>query len=181
MKRRQLLLTGGVAAAAVAGGAAWRWRAERASQPGDGPEGADLPAFWQHSVEGMDGQPLPLRSLLGQPLLVNFWATWCPPCIREMPIIDRFHREFGAARGNQAWRVLGLAIDRREPVADFLARQPVGYLIAMAGLEGTEWSRALGNERGGLPFSVAFDARGRIRHRKLGEISEAELRAWASA
>ena len=149
------------------------------SSSAPGPQ-AQLPAFWQHSVEGLDGQPLPLRGLLGRPLLVNFWATWCPPCIREMPLIDRFHQEFGVPAGPRAWQVLGLAIDRREAVAEFLARQPVSYLVALAGLEGTEWSRALGNERGGLPFSVVFDARGRLAHRKLGELSEAELRVWAT-
>ena len=82
-----------------------------------------------------------MATLRGQPLVLNFWATWCPPCVKEMPEIDRFQREF-AARG---WQVLGLAVDRPQPVREFLARTPVGYTIAMAGLEGTELSRQLGN------------------------------------
>jgi len=187
MKRRTLALAA-VGVAGAAAGLVWRSRqdgvsADHAGGSGSPPTGSGDPAlssFWAQSVERVDGRPLALGSLRGRRLLVNFWATWCPPCIREMPLLDRFHREFGTGAGPRRWTVLGLAIDRREAVVDFLARQPVGYEIALAGFEGSQWSRQMGNDTGGLPFSVAIDASGRIVERKLGEVSEAELRSWAS-
>jgi hypothetical protein len=92
-----------------------------------------------------------------------------------MPALDRVHREF-APRG---LTVVGLAIDGPTPVREFLTRSPVGYAIGLAGFEGTELTRRLGNDRGALPFSVLFGADGTIVQRKLGEASEADLRAWA--
>lgn len=169
MNRRQWALGAGAAVAAVAGGVAWRVREE--APP---PETASL---WQRRFEQPDGGTLVLARLRGRPLVVNFWATWCPPCVKEMPELDRFHRAF-AARG---WQVLGLAIDRAEPVREFLARQPVGFAIALAGLEGSAIGRELGNTTGALPFTAVIDAAGRIRQRKLGETSFAELSGWASA
>jgi len=116
-----------------------------------------------------------MASLRGKPLLLNFWATWCPPCIQEMPEIDRFARQFAS----NGWQVLGLAADQEKPVREFLGRQPVGYPIALAGFEGITLSRQLGNEAGALPFTVAFDAGGRVTHRHLGETRFEMLAAWA--
>lgn len=169
MNRRQWALGAGAAVAAVAGGVAWRL-----SEEAPPPETASL---WQRRFEQPDGGTLALASLRGKPLVINFWATWCPPCVKEMPELDRFHRAF-AARG---WQVLGLAIDRAEPVREFLARQPVGFAVALAGLEGSTIGRELGNTTGALPFTAVIDAGGRIRQRKLGETSFAELSGWASA
>jgi len=167
MNRRHLLMAG-VAGGAAASGLAWQsWR-ERQAQ-------AELGDFWSRRFPQLDGRELALASLRGKPLVINFCATWCPPCIKEMPEIDRFHKAF-ASRG---WQVLGLAVDRAEPVRAFLAQHPMSFGIALAGLEGTDLSRQLGNERGLLPFTAAFDAKGRVSHRKLGQTSYDELAAWA--
>ena len=168
MTRRRVLV-GTVAAAAAAGGLGWQlWQQRGTSDVGD---------FWSRRFERPDGGELLLSSLRGRPLVVNFWATWCPPCVKEMPEIDRFHTAFVG----KGWQVLGLAVDRPEPVRDFLARRPVGFHLALAGLEGTEISKLLGNERGLLPVTAIFDAQGRVVKRKLGETSFAELSAWASS
>ena len=135
---------------------------------------AAVQAFWSYSVEQPDGSTLALSRFRGRPLVVNFWATWCPPCIRELPVIDAFAR----AQGADGWQVLGLAIDRRDAVVEFLRKQPVSYAIGLAGFDGTQWSRDLGNAQGGLPFTAAFDAQGALRHRRLGEISAEELASW---
>lgn len=175
---RRRWLAAGVAVSAFAGGA---WLASRRdgapTEPGQAPaRTADAAeSFWQLSFDTPAGATLATASLRGKPLLVNFWATWCAPCVREMPEIDRFHRDH-AAKG---WQVLGLAIDGPTPVREFLTRVPVGFAIGLAGLEGTDLVRQLGNERGGLPFSVAFDRQGRIAQRKLGETSYDELAGWA--
>jgi hypothetical protein len=75
--------------------------------------------------------------------------------------------------------VVGLAIDQPEQVRSFIARLPVSFQIALAGEDGTELLRELGNSQGGLPFSVVLDRRGRVVHHKLGETSFAELSGWA--
>ncbi|HSV70619.1 MAG TPA: TlpA disulfide reductase family protein [Methylibium sp.] len=168
-KRRWLI--GGVAAAGLAGGA---WF----GLGGTSPRGEAAPApFWTLSFDTPTGTTLALAALRGKPLLVNFWATWCAPCVREMPQIDRFFNDFKA----NGWQVVGLAIDGPTPVREFLGRVKVGFPIGLAGLDGTELVRTLGNEQGGLPFTVAFDADGRLVRRKLGETSYEELAGWARA
>ena len=168
MKRRLWI---GTAVAAAAGGAglAW-WRSQ--------PQGTPAPeTLWSLELERPQGGPLALSAFRGQPLLVNFWATWCPPCVKEMPEIDRFSRDFKARGG----RVLGVAIDGPAPVREFLQRRPVGYDIALAGLAGSELMRQLGNAGGVLPYTVLLDARGHIRQQKPGETTHEELARWASA
>ena len=109
-------------------------------------------------------------------MLVDFWATWCAPCIRELPALQRFQRDY-ETRG---WRVLALAVDSPAPVLEFIARIKLELTVAMAGIGGMELLRSLGNTQGALPFSVAIDSAGRIRHRHLGETKYEELASWAS-
>ena len=194
MNRRNALVLG----TAVAGGmAGWAWQARRgpsapraeggtgSGDPGSSPSSsaaAAVATFWGQGAAQPNGQRLEFSSLRGRRLLVNFWATWCPPCVKEMPLLEQFHREHGpqARPGPLGWNVLGVAIDRSEAVVEFLRARPVSYHIVVAGLEGTTWGRTLGNDKGGLPFTVAIDAGGHITHRKIGEISAGELRSWAS-
>lgn len=180
MNRRNWLL-GGAGVAAAAAGVAWQqWRSGGAVAPGVAPAGPPLDeasaALWQSTFTGTDGQPLVMARLRGQPLVLNFWGTWCPPCVKEMPELDRFAREV-APRGV---RVLGLAIDSPTPVREFLARTPVSYTIALAALEGTDLSRKLGNTSGALPFTAVFNRQGALVQRKLGTTSLEELRGWAA-
>jgi thiol-disulfide isomerase/thioredoxin len=133
-------------------------------------EGA-VPGFWSGSYETPEGQTLSLSSFQGKPLLVNFWATWCPPCVEEMPLLQSFYQ----ARRSSGWQVLGLAVDQVGPVRAFLARLPMDFPIGMAGLSGVALSRALGNETGGLPFTVVFSPQGEVVHRQIGKLSEADL------
>ena len=135
---------------------------------------AELGDFWQRSFPTPDGGTLALSSLRGQRLLINFWATWCPPCVEELPLLSAFYNENKV----NGWHLLGLAVDKPAPVTQFLARTPVSFPVALAGLEGTELSRTLGNNVGALPFSVLFDADGRIHQRKIGQLDAAELARW---
>ncbi len=115
-----------------------------------------------------------MSSLRGAPLLLNFWATWCPPCVKEIPLLDDFYHQQQAA----GWRVLGLAIDSPTPVREFLAARPVGFPVGLAGLVGTDLGRTLGNKNGALPFTVVIGRDGRVIERKLGAIDLADLRRW---
>jgi thiol-disulfide isomerase/thioredoxin len=130
--------------------------------------------LWSLSFPKPDGGVLRMADLRGKPLVLNFWATWCPPCIKEMPDIDRFAKSFSSQGG----QVVGLAVDNPKAVREFLARSPVGYAIGLAGFEGTELSRRLGNISGALPFTAVFDRKGRIAQRRLGETRTDELQAW---
>ena len=178
MKRRHWLL-GGAASAAVAAGVGWqRWFEGRlAPAPAEAEAAAESSAggLWQMSFEQPDGGRLLMSTLRGQPLLLNFWGSWCPPCVKEMPELDRFARQFGA----QGWKVVGLAVDNAVAVREFLARAPVGYAIGLAGFDGLALTRALGNDQAGLPFTVAFNRQGALFRRKAGATSFDELAAWA--
>ena len=171
MNRRHWLFVGAGTAAAVAG-VAWRLRGERAAA-GPAPDEAAL-AFWRMNFTQPDDKLLAVASLRGQPLVLNFWGTWCPPCIKEMPELDRFASSF-AKRGG---RVLGLAVDNPTAVRQYLARSPVGYTIGLAGFDGSDLSRQLGNSAGGMPFTAVFNRQGAVVQRKLGTTSAEELERW---
>ncbi|MFM2066469.1 MAG: hypothetical protein RLZZ584_1378 [Pseudomonadota bacterium] len=186
MNRRNLLFVG-VAAVAGAAGVWWSQRrpvaapAETAqlpveSAPAQAPAASTgKPDLWARRFDKPGGGELVFAELRGKPLVVNFWATWCPPCVKEMPELDRFAKDY-AAKG---WQVVGVAVDGPTPVREFLQKTPVAFPIGLAGFGGAELARDLGNSGGGLPFTVVFDAAGKQVHSRLGQTSYAELAGWA--
>lgn len=186
MKRRPLIV-GGATAAVVAGLATAWWqdapREEKAAGPEGGPGagGEDKAAagridVWSLAFLTPNGDTLSMNALRGRPLLLNFWATWCGPCVTEMPLLDRFAQ----ARAAAGWQVLALAIDEAEPVRRFLAEHALHLSVGLAGTPGLALSRALGNDRGGLPFTVAFGREGRAAASKVGAVSAELLEVWAT-
>lgn len=158
-----------MAACALGAGVAW-WRlAPREAQS------PAVAAFWASRFEGPQGEPLVMEAFRGRPLLVNFWATWCPPCVEELPLLNAFQAEQGA----RGWQVLGLAVDQAAPVRQFLQKLPLNFPVGMAGLAGTELSRSLGNLGGGLPFSLVLDRSGAVQRQKVGKLDAADLEQWA--
>ena len=137
-------------------------------------EGGQIPA--DLVLTALDGSPLPLASFRGRPLLVNVWASWCPPCVEEMPELDTFSRQ----QGDNGIQVLGLALDTPEAVQAFLAQVPVHYPQAIDVPGPADASVALGNERGLLPYTVLIDAQGRLVRRKLGPFTAGEIARWAN-
>ena len=170
MKRRVALVAGVAATAAVAGAGVALWRARGAVAPAQA-------AVWTLSFERPAGGRLLLSAFRGRPLLLNFWATWCPPCVAELPLLDRFQREQAAS----GWHVAGLAVDNSAPVREFLDKRPVSFAIGLAGVGGVELARGLGNAGGALPFTAVFDRDGRVARRRLGVITPTDLRDWVGA
>lgn len=172
---RRALVWGAAAAAGLAGaGLAW-WRLQPHGSSSEAT--AALNAFWVLSLETPEGAPLPMQGFRNVPLVVNFWATWCPPCVEEMPLLDSFYRE-NKAKG---WQILGVAVDQPSAVRRFMQKTPVTYPIGMAGMGGTELSKSLGNLAGGLPFTVVVHPKGNVIHRKIGQVSPQDLAQWAGS
>lgn len=132
-------------------------------------------SFWQQQFDQLNGVKLSTASLKGKPLVLNFWATWCPPCIEELPLLNSFFNQ-NKAKG---WQVLGLAVDQSEPVARFLTQSPLAFPVALAGFAGIEVSKSLGNLSGGLPFTVVFGSIGTVLHRKMGKLTTSDLLGWS--
>ncbi|MEN5424962.1 TlpA disulfide reductase family protein [Stenotrophomonas pennii] len=124
----------------------------------------------------LSGAPVDLQRFRGRPLLINVWASWCGPCVEEMPELARF----AAAQGDQGVQVLGLALDTAEGVQDFLRRVPVDYPIVLETPGPADASVRLGNTQGLLPYTVLVDAQGRIVQQKLGPFAKGEIEGWAS-
>ncbi|MDP4301703.1 TlpA family protein disulfide reductase [Leptothrix discophora] len=188
MNRRNLTL-GAVAGVALVAGIGWSLRrsGSTASTPSTAasaaaPATADAASanggdVWSLGFDRPEGGRIELASLKGKPLAINFWATWCPPCVREMPLLDAWARK----HADHGLTVLGLAVDSPSPVREYLLKTPVSFPIGLTGFSGTELARQLGNEQGGLPFTVVFNAAGEPIIRKLGETQEADLAAWSKA
>lgn len=170
LNRRQWGM-GAVAVAAGAAGAGLAWRRYRPTEVHSEAERA----FWSSRFEGPNGEAVDLAAWRGRPLLVNFWATWCPPCVKELPLLNAFYR----SHRDRGWQVLGLAVDQPSAVRGFLQKLPLDFPVGMAGLAGTELSRTLGNASGGLPYTVVLGREGTVLHRKIGQVSESDLEQWA--
>jgi len=167
--RRVAMYAGVAALAAIAGaGVAWKRQAGGVITP------EALNAFWAAEFDTPTGESLSMQALQGRPLVINFWATWCTPCIEEMPLIDAFFRE----NESKGWQVLGLAIDQPSRVRQFLTQFPVSYKVGLAGMNGTEIAKILGNDAGGLPFTVVLNADGQLILRKLGKLTPDDIKKW---
>ena len=167
MKRRSLIIGGAGAAAAVAGVGGALWQSQHAELQPDA-------SFWALRFERPEGGELAVAALRGKPFLLNFWATWCAPCVTEMPLLDKFHQ----AHLSRGWQVVGLAVDSPTPVRSFLARRAMSFPIGLAGMDGVELARGLGNGTGALPFSVLFDGAGQALAHKLGALHPEDLDDW---
>ena len=166
---RRHWMVGVAGAAVVAGvGLSW-WRSAGGRLP---PATEQL--LWSSTFEQPHGEMLALASCRGAPLVINFWATWCPPCVEEMPLLDAFYQE----NLSKKWQIVGIAIDQPSAVRRFLAAQPVHYPIALGGVTGNHLGRQLGNESGSLPYTLVLDAHGRVLQQKLGRLDPQDLKKW---
>jgi len=118
------------------------------------------------------GRPFALAALRDKVVVLNFWATWCPPCVDEMPELAELHREI-APRGGT---VVGIGIDSAANIRQFAEKNRFPYPLLVAGFGGLELARQFGNHSGSLPFTAVIDARGRVVELTLGRVRIARLR-----
>jgi thiol-disulfide isomerase/thioredoxin len=124
------------------------------------------------SLPDLAGHPQPLRGTDGRPRLYNFWATWCEPCRREIPLLNTLEARYRADR----LQVVGIAVDFRDSVQDYLKHQKISYPLLVGEENGVEAARAFGMEMA-LPFSVFADGDQHVVAMKLGELHADEVEA----
>ncbi len=127
--------------------------------------------FFNTSLQNASGVTEALETYRGKTIIVNFWATWCPPCREEMPELSVLHQE----NQDNDIVVLGLAIDELEAVTDYLEASPVSYPIYIAESQGMAMSAQLGNKKGVLPYTAIIDAKGRIANTFYGKVNQTML------
>jgi thiol-disulfide isomerase/thioredoxin len=170
MKRRTAIIGAvGLAAMGSVGYFGWQQSSRRAPQANRAirpvtSTAPDIEAFFAAVLPDMAGDDQPMAQWRGRALVINFWATWCPPCVKEMPDLNRLAQQHPGAQ------FLGIAIDTASNVTDFVKKIPVSYPIFVAGLGGVSLVRALGNAAGGLPFTVLVRAQGDLGPVILGPV-----------
>ncbi len=127
-----------------------------------------LPEFVLNDI---DGQPRNIREWAGQPLLINFWATWCAPCRREIPLLQQLHSEKPAS----GIQVIGVAIDNQPDVEAFLSEYGVNYPNLVGEADAMQVSSLFGMDNLGLPFSVLAAADGSLLTVHIGELDYDQL------
>jgi peroxiredoxin len=138
------------------------------SQPAS--ETTRLPAF---NLPDINGQYHHASEWQGKVLVINFWATWCPPCVKEMPLFVQLQEKYSA----QGVQFIGIGIDRLEAIKAFAKRIGVNYPILVGEQDAIALAESLGNSQGGLPFTVIVDRTGRIARHQLGEVKGDYLEA----
>ncbi|MEK7990151.1 MAG: TlpA disulfide reductase family protein [Thiotrichaceae bacterium] len=124
------------------------------------------------SLPDLDGVERHSSEWTGKILIVNFWASWCPPCIREIPGFVRLQEKYA-----EQVQFVGIALDQKAPVEAFVKRTKMNYPVLISERKGVTLSKEFGNKRGGLPFTAVINLNGVIVNRHLGELSETRLEA----
>jgi len=175
-RSRPVLLTAALSAAAVVGYLGYRAlqsqspAADEATEA-PAPEATLVEALPEFALGNLAGESQSIRSWPGKPLVINFWATWCGPCLREIPML----KELQTARPDL--QVVGIAIDKRDAVVEFAGRTDFNYAILVGDSQSEAWAAAgaLGVSIYALPFTVFTGADGSILGVHTGELHAEHL------
>jgi thiol-disulfide isomerase/thioredoxin len=137
----------------------------------DAPMAITPPTLLETPLDSLDGGRKPLGTWTGKVLVVNFWATWCGPCRKEIPEFIRMQQRLG----DKGLQFVGIAIDEKEKVGAYVREIGINYPILVGELDAVEMSRSLGNDLGALPFTIVIDRTGKVVHTVLGATTEARL------
>ncbi|MFK3740202.1 TlpA family protein disulfide reductase [Massilia sp. TN1-12] len=141
--------------------------------PTDGRAHTAAANLYAQSLNDLSGKPQALSQWKGKPLLVNFWASWCAPCVSEMPELS----ELAAKDGGKRFNVIGIGIDSPTNLAEFAKKIKISYPLYVGGMGATDLARGLGNANGGLPYTVLIGADGQVKKTYLGKLKFDQLRA----
>ncbi|TVP86878.1 MAG: TlpA family protein disulfide reductase [Thioalkalivibrio sp.] len=145
---------------------------QAADAPGEG-----MPARIDFSLPDLDGEPRQLSEWDGDLVLLNFWATWCPPCKKEMPMFqDRYERH-----ADQAFTIVAVAVDELDEARAFVDEFGIEFPVLIGQDDAIAVGREYGNRIGALPYSVIIDRDGFVRDVHRGEVTEDDLDAWLEA
>jgi len=167
MKSAGRLVLFAVVAVSALGAGYWLYPWNRGVTPDTG----NVAELMAATLPDMAGKSQALAQWRGKVMVVNFWATWCPPCLEEIPEFVRMQEKFG----HRGLQFVGIAIDNRDKVREFAVKFRMNYPVLVGELEAIELVRRIGNERGGLPFTVIVDRKGRLIGTELGGLNEEKL------
>lgn len=124
---------------------------------------------YEIEADSLTGELQSLQAYKGKPLVLNFWATWCPPCVKEMPELEDLSQKYPEVQ------FVGLAIDTQRNVKRFLEQVPVSYSIYVTGHRGVQIMKNLGNRAGGIPYTLILHADGSVAEQVVGQINPSDL------
>lgn len=116
------------------------------------------------------GDAVSVAQFDGSPLLINFWATWCAPCVEEMPMLSNLQREQG-----ERLQIVGIAVDEADRAKAFAGEMELAYPVLVGETDVVLTNRRYGNRSGMLPYTVLVDAAGLVRWTHLGALDRDEL------
>jgi len=121
----------------------------------------------EFAMVDIDGQIRNIKDWDGKIILLNFWATWCPPCLKEIPDFIELQEQYG----DQGFQVIGIAVDNEEDVRDYINEVKINYPIIASETESIELASRYGNKIGGLPYTIIINRKGEISDKIMGELS----------
>ncbi|AMK75678.1 MULTISPECIES: TlpA family protein disulfide reductase [Methylomonas] len=123
------------------------------------------------SLPDLADKPQSITQWQGKILIINFWATWCPPCLKEIPEFIKLQDEYK----DKGLQFVGIAIEDKQPVEDYLKRIKINYPVLIGGEGATMLAQQLGNVINTVPFTVIVNQQGQIVHHQLGELTREKV------
>lgn len=137
------------------------------------PASTAVGALMQLSFPDANGKAHNMSEWQGKTVLLNFWATWCPPCVSEMPELVQLQKDLAGKN----LQIVGIGIDSRTNILDFANKHQISYPLLVGGMEGTTVSKQFGNDTGGLPFTVLITPDGTVHKTYMGRLDMQKVRA----